>query len=192
MEWFFAVIMCGRSWIRFKMDRSKLEIQARKLATIAHHEAGHAVAAFHVGMEAKPIKFISGDETKSHHIATPYFSDEDLDNLVWEGVTGDLQKRIENDAFISLVGPWAQKKYNPKGFRKTHAEGDYQAAMKLLSGVREDEEVLEHYVKMINLEARNFVQDKFKWKIICHLANALLNQPEMAADEVRNAIMGGY
>ena len=60
------------------MDRSKLEIQARKLATIAHHEAGHAVAAFHVGMEAKPIKFISGDETESYHIAAPYFLDEDF------------------------------------------------------------------------------------------------------------------
>ena len=109
MKWFFVVIMSRRSWIRFKMDRSKLEIQARKLATIAHHEAGHAVAAFHVGMETKPIKLILGDETKSHQIAAPYFSDEDLDNMVWEGVTGDLQQRIENDAFISLVGPWAQK-----------------------------------------------------------------------------------
>ena len=49
------------------MDRYKLEIQARKIATIAHHEAGHAVAAFHVGMEAKPIKFTSGDETESYN-----------------------------------------------------------------------------------------------------------------------------
>ena len=64
--------------------------------------------------------------------------------------------------------------------------------MKLLSSVREDEEVLEHYFRMIDLEAHKFVQDKFKWRIICHLANALLNQPEMAADEVRNTIMGGY
>ena len=174
------------------MDRSKLEIQARKLATIAHHEAGHAVAAFHVGMEAKPIKFISGNETGRHPITTPYFSNEELESLVWEEVTGDLQQRIENDAFISLVGPWAQKKYNPKGFRKTQAEGDYQAAMKLLSGVREDKEVLEHYFRMIDLEAHKFVQDKFKWRLICHLANALLNQPEMAAGEVKNAIMGGY
>jgi hypothetical protein len=100
------------------MDRSKLEILARKLATIAHHEAGHAVAAFHVGMETKPIKFILGDETKSHQIAAPYFSDEDLNNMVWEGVTGDLQQRIENDAFISLVGPWAQKNITPKVLKK--------------------------------------------------------------------------
>jgi len=174
------------------MDRSKLEIQARKLATIAHHEAGHAVAAFHVGIKAKPIKFTSGNEMESHDIAAPYFSDEDLDNRVWEEGTGEFQQSIENDAFISLVGPWAQKKYNPKGFRKTHAEGDCQAARKLLSDVRGDEEVLEHYFRMINVEARNFVQDRFKWSIICHLANALLNQPEMAADEVKNAIMGGY
>ena len=64
--------------------------------------------------------------------------------------------------------------------------------MKLLSSVRGDEDVLEHYFRMIDLEAHNFVQDRFNWRIICHLANALLNQPEMAADEVRNAIMGGY
>ena len=174
------------------MDRLKLEIQARKLATIAHHEAGHAVAAFHVGREVKPIKFTSGDERESHHIIAPYFSDEELDNRIWEEVTGDFQQSIEKKAFITLVGPWAQKKYNPKGFRKTHAEGDFQAAMKLLSDVRDDEEVLEYYFKVINVEARNFVQDRFNWGIICQLANALLNQPEMAADEVKNAIMDGY
>ena len=64
--------------------------------------------------------------------------------------------------------------------------------MKLLSGVREDEEVLKYYFRMIDVEAYNFVQDKLKCSIICHLANTLLNKPEMATDDVRNAIMGSY
>ena len=35
----------------------------------------------------------------------------------------------------------------------------------------------------------NFVQDKLKWRITCHLENTLLNQPEMATDEVRHVII---
>ena len=44
------------------MDRTKLENKARWLATVAHHEAGHAIAAFEYGMEAKSISIIPNDE----------------------------------------------------------------------------------------------------------------------------------
>ena len=170
------------------MDRLKLENQARKLATIAHHEAGHAIAAFHVGMSSKPIRIVSESEGIGPQNTHTYFSDKALDDLGGKEITGDLQQRIEKGAFISLVGPWAQKKYNTKGFRKVHVKNDYQAAMKLLSYVRKDEEVLEHYFRMIDLEARTFVEDKDKWGLICHLANVFLNQPIMAGDEVRYQI----
>ena len=36
-----------------EMNREKLERLARQQMTAAHHEAGHAVAAFHIGAEIK-------------------------------------------------------------------------------------------------------------------------------------------
>ena len=174
------------------MDRSKLEKQARQLATVAHHEAGHAVAAFHCDIEIKSVTIIPGSGTDGLHQSTPYFSDEELENITLPEMTGELQLSIENYAFITLTGPWAQKTYNPKGFRKAHLEGDWHSALRLLSRVREDNEALELYVQLIDIDARNFVRDKFNWGVIRHLAGVMLNQPTMTGDEVHKAIMDSY
>ena len=174
------------------MDRSRLERQARYLATVAHHEAGHAVAAFHVGMECKALSIVANDEAGVYPEHNPYFSNDDVAGLESSDLTGDMRMRIENDAFVSLAGPWAQKEFNPRGFRRAHAESDRYQAVKLLSYVRGDNEILDHYYKMMDLEARNFVRDKLKWAIIHHLAGVLLDQPEMTGDEVRQAIIEGY
>ena len=162
------------------------------MATIAHHEAGHAVAAFHVGIECKALSIVANDEAGVYPGHIPYFSNDDVAGLEFNDLTGDMRMRIENDAFVSLAGPWAQKEFNPRGFRRAHAESDRYQAVKLLSYVRADNEILDHYYKMMDLEARNFVQDKFKWSIIHHLAGVLLDQPELTGEEVRQAIIEGY
>ena len=170
------------------MGRSKLEKQARQLATIAHHEAGHSVAAFHVGLETKALSIVSKDYRNN----ATYFSDKHVVPLTAGELPGDIKMRHENFAFVCLAGPWAQREFNPKGFRKVHAESDSHQAIGFLGRVRNDNESLELYLKRLDLEACNFFRDKFKWGVICHLAGVLLNQPEMTGDEVRKAIMSGY
>ena len=64
------------------MDRTKLENKARWLATVAHHEAGHAIAAFEVGMEAKSLSIVPDDESAGRYEHESYFSDEDVEALV--------------------------------------------------------------------------------------------------------------
>jgi len=170
------------------MGASILGRRARQLAAVAHHEAGHAVAAFHVGMETKALSIVP--EGYSRRAA--YFSDKHVIPIIAGKLTGDIKMRHENNAFICLVGPWAQREFNPKGFRKTHAESDRHQAIGFLGRVRNDNEALELYFKRIDLEARDFVQDKFKWGVICHLAGIVLKQREMTGDQVRKAIMSGY
>ena len=173
------------------MGRTKLENEARWLATIAHHEAGHAIAAFECHMEAKSLSIVPDDESAGRHIHEPYFSDEDVENILYGVMTAEQQFKLENNAKVCLAGPWAQKRYNPKGFRKYHGEGDRADALSFLGRVREGES-LSLYYKLIDLDARNFVQNDRIWGVICNLANALLNQPEMSGDEVHSAILESF
>jgi len=172
------------------MNREKLERLARQQMTAAHHEAGHAVAAFHIGVEIKQISIIGLDEETNKLEHSPYFSDKELNELTWKNLPGSLRENLENYAFISLVGPWAQKKFNPKGYRKGQVEGDYYIAVKLLSKVKKDEEILGYYFKMVDLEARNFVQVKSNWSEIHRLALVLLDRGNITSEEVRKTIMG--
>ena len=174
------------------MNRAKLERQARQQMTKAHHEAGHAVAAFHVGIEIRDISIVGENREVEHIEHLPYFSNLEIGDMPEHRVGGERQLNLENSAFISLVGPWAQKKFNPKGFRKGQVEGDYIQAIKFLSHVRNDQEVLEHYFKVIDIEARNFVQDRFKWSVIHHLALVLLDQGIMTGDNIRDSIISGF
>jgi len=173
------------------MDRTKLENKARWLATVAHHEAGHAIAAFEYDMEAKSLSIVPDDESAGRHIHEPYFSDQDVEDILYGEMTAEPQVKLENNALVCLAGPWAQKRYNPKGFRKYHGEGDRADALSFLGRVREGES-LSLYYKMIDLDARNFVQNDRIWGVICNLANALLNQPEMSGDEVHSAILESF
>ena len=100
--------------------------------------------------------------------------------------------RHENYAFVCLAGPWAQRVFNPKGYRKAYAESDRYQAVGFLGRVRKDNESPELYLKRVDFEARNFVRDKSKWGVICHIAGVLLNQLEMTGDEVRKAITGRH
>lgn len=172
------------------MNREKLERLARQQITAAHHEAGHAVAAFHIGVEIKKISIIGLGEEANKFEHFPYFSDSEINDLTGGNLPGSPREKLENYAFTSLVGPWAQKKFNPKGYRKGQVEGDYYIAVKLLSKVKNDEEILGYYFKMIDLEARNFVQDKSKWSEIHRLSLVLLDRGKMTSEEVRKTIVG--
>ena len=183
--------MPGNFLAYFNMDRSKLENKARWLATVAHHEAGHAIAAFEFGGETKSLSIVPNDESTGIYSHNPYFSDEDVENILYGEMTAEQQVKIENNALICLAGPWAQKRYNPKGFRKHHGESDRKVAMSFLGRVREGES-LSLYYKLIDLDARNFIQNDRFWGAICNLANSLLNQPEMFGKEVHLAILESF
>ena len=167
------------------MNRSKLGKRTRQLAAVAHHEAGHAVAAFHVGMEAKALSIVP----ENYRLSRGYFADKYVSSLEAGALIGDIQIRHENNAFVCLAGPWAQKVFNPKGFRKIHAESDRHQALAFLGRVRNENESLDLYFKRIDSETRNCVRDKFKWGVICYLAGVLLSQRELTDDEVRKAIL---
>jgi len=103
-----------------------------------------------------------------------------------------MQQRLENDVLVSLVGPTAQKRFNPFGCRKFHGEQDRKIAMNWLSKLEEDNQLLGYYFKMFDLRARNFVQRSTNWGLICHLAETLLAKPTLTGAKVKSVILEGF
>jgi len=169
--------------------------RTKKLEATAHHEAGHAVAAYQLGQLIKSVTIIPVDDSYGSISTSPYFSGDEWDQLNGvnsEDISGDMQQRIENDVLVSLVGPAAQKRFNLFGYRKFHGEQDRAIAIEWLSRLEGDNQILGYYFRMFDLRARNFVQRSTNWRLICHLAETLLAKPTLTGDEVKSVILEGF
>ncbi len=109
-------------------------------------------------------------------------------NLEWDS-SARAQRRAENMALVCCAGPAAQRRFNPRGFRKYRAEDDWHQAINLLSYRESDNKILGLYFDMINLQARRFVAQPFNWQLIEGLAEALLDRKRLTGKEVRAAIL---
>jgi hypothetical protein len=167
----------------------------KALESTAHHEAGHAVAAYQLGQPIKSVT-ISPDDDSSGSVSTgPYFSGDEWDQLIRvnsEDISGGMQQRLENDVLVCLAGPAAEKRFNFFGYRKGHGEQDRKIAMNWLSKLEGDNQTLGYYFRMFDLRARNFVQRATNWGLICHLAETLLVRPTLTGDEMKSVILEGF
>jgi hypothetical protein len=91
-------------------------------------------------------------------------------------------------ALVCCAGPAAQRRFNPKGFRNYHAEGDWYQAIELLSHLSGDDEILSAHFKLIDVRARKFVVLPHIWPLIEGLAEALLERQHLNGKEVRTVI----
>ena len=167
----------------------------KALESTAHHEAGHAVAAYQLGQPIKSVTIIPDDDSLGSVSTGPYFSGDEWDQLIGvnsEDISGGMQQRLENDVLVCLVGPAAQKRFNLFGYRKGHGEQDRKIAMNWLKLLEGDNQILGYYFRMFDLRARNFVQRSTNWGLICHLAETLLAKPTLTGDEVKSVIFEGF
>ncbi len=158
--------------------------RTKALQSTACHEAGHAVAAWRLGVRTKSLSIIPKVDSLGQHVHHPYLGGI---NLEWDG-GARAQRRAENMALVSCAGPAAQRRFSPKGFRNYHAEGDWHQAIDLLSCLSGDAEVLSAYFKLIDLQAQKFVAAPFLWELIESLAEALLDRHRLTGKEVRAVI----
>ncbi len=160
------------------------------LQSTAYHEAGHAVAAWHVGVRAKSLSII------------PDLTDGSLGRLThhsyFAGVNPDVddsprcQRRLENMALVDLVGPAAERRFNPRGYRHNYSNSDYHHAVDLLSCIAPEPDELGAYVGWIEIRARNFVRRDDMWAAIEALAAALLDRREIPGKEIKPIILRSH
>ncbi len=157
---------------------------SKDLESLAYHEAGHAVAAFHHNVRAKKLSILPEPGSSGRLTYHPYFS-----GIHPEGDTSPrVQRRLENMALVCCAGPAAERRFNARGYRTYHGKGDWQYAIDLLSHLSGDDEILSAYFNLIDLQARKFVHLPWVWSCIEDLAAALLEHKELTGKQVRSVI----
>jgi hypothetical protein len=148
------------------------------MAAIAHHEAGHVVAAHiagrviqEVGISPTPLE--NGEYGWSRHI-NPMFGQEveDGDARLTDLGTWELA--------ISLAGPEAEKRIDAK---RIVPASDLAEQKKILSCIRNTSaNEIEEYFRDIKGQTRELVNQH--WPAIQRVATALLERGRLSGDDV--------
>ncbi len=161
------------------MPRKKV---SKYLQSIAYHEAGHAIAAWNVGMEPRVITIIPDDTSDGRYLHHPYLTDVHPD---WDN-SPEVQRLLENRALVSLAGGAAQRRFNPRGFRWANCRADHeqmQQTVLFLTGGDPGEEFTAYW-KLIEVRANNLVAFAPNWKLISAVARALVRHRQLSGDQL--------
>ena len=154
----------------------------RKLAT-AYHEAGHAVAAFHLGAALGKVSIKADPEDGSlgrcHTPLPKWFNPDDIDARTHEWV----RKHV----VISLAGRAAEKLLTGRN-NNAGARGDLQYATKLALYVTGSNESAGAYLRWLTLEAGNLVNCEVQKVAIEAVARELLSRECLPSSDVKDVI----
>ena len=171
-----------------------------RLDIVAHHEAGHAVVAWMLGLKVEYVNILDGG-AGAHTESATYLA-RDLDNETYPAA-------ISKDIIVALAGSYAQQRYRPQSAKRQPAEweDDRQVATSLgcraalvASGVERDQidlamlnnlnpgqqEYAIHLFRQCGDRARELVADH--WPVIVKFAQALLSRPILGADDIDKLI----
>ena len=160
----------------------------KALESIAYHEAGHAVVAWRVGVEAKSLSIISEPGSKGRYIHKPYFTD-----ITPEYDTSPrAERRLKNMVLVCFAGEIAQRRFNSGEWRDYHGERDFDQAVDLLNYLAGSEDDLQAHINAIHLQAQQMVEDPSVWLCIGALAAALLEHGELSGTETVRIIRDAW
>lgn len=157
------------------MTRQK-HLETQKRESIAYHEAGHVVVGWCMGL-MPPAVSIADDNAvvKAHHLPLPRKTCEFMgsyDNI------GHMQAVVR----IFLGGGIAQRKFNPRGYRKHHGTPDYERAVEILSRFVSTERERDAYINLLKVQTEQLLVDIW-WPQVEVLAKALLERSELSCEE---------
>ena len=158
----------------------------KALRSVAYHEAGHAVAAWEVSLPIKTLSIVPEADTAGRLVHPPYFKGVHPD----ADTSPCVQRRIENMVFVCYAGPEAERRFNPKGLWKDHAQGDWKQAIEILTHQVGSDEELEAYCNLMRIRAKNFIALDHVWEDIEKLADELLVRQKMSGRDVDAVLQG--
>jgi hypothetical protein len=149
--------------------RSKSQIEAT-----AYHEAGHAVIAYLLGYRPQSVTIVPTADTAGHIIhANPLHGFQlDIDG------SDEARLRVENVVTICFAGLIAQKRYNPRSWRRAHGQWDYEKIAELGLRVCGSGEQATAFIRWREIVACDMV--KAHWPRIQLVAGQLLERENLS------------
>lgn len=163
----------------------KTASRTRQEAT-AYHEAGHAVAAFHLSMPVYIVTIKPDVEAGTHgHVLhhNPLKRTSDID--IYE-MTPKARDRMERLIMVSLAGGIAQRRYSLRSYRRFHTSGDHDNATCLALRIAGDREGATLLLRYLSHRTENLVRTR--WHEFKCVAEALLERTTLKPGEVREVI----
>lgn len=157
--------------------------RSQKDAT-AFHEAGHAVAADTLGirifgLSIRPHGTVDG--LCQHRHPHPRLKLDTFDAL-----DDRARAKIERHILIKLSGPAAQQLHNPRGWRRRHGAGDFEAVTDLISRLGGSDEQQAAYFRFMCFRARDLIRSR--WDDVTNLARLLVEMSELSEREIEEAL----
>lgn len=152
----------------------------------AYHEAGHAIAAFRLGINIKRVTIVGTEDASGRTV---------FDRPVLQGIHLDYDSsprarlKAEGAILICLAGPMAQQHYRANSLRNWHSRGDYRNAVDIAMSLNGSTEQTEAYLRWLEIRARDMV--RINWRGVEAVANALLNERTLDMVAVRRTALTG-
>ena len=168
-----------------RKDRKRRMRTSKSLEATAYHEAGHAVAAWRlgVGFRKQALSIVPDGDSLGHaKQSNPLFRvDLEFDK------SDRARRRAEKAAQISLAGGAAQRRFSARSYRHAHIKSDLHEAVHMLGYFAEGDE-LEAYLRLIEIRARHMFNRPFVWRCVQALAGALLARKKLSGREIKRII----
>lgn len=152
-------------------------------AVVAHHEAGHAIAALQlgVGIGRAGVSIVPSDDFNGFvHVLKGFRGRPDVE------ITGAMKIKAEHRVMVCLAGSIAQRKFRPSSVRAYHSSTDRHNACDLLlhftgGSIR----LLEAYLRYLHVRTEELVYGRLWWTMIEGVAAALLTHNRLTANETK-------
>ena len=154
----------------------------KTLEATAYHEAGHAVAAYHlrVGIGRSGVSILPNEDWHGFvHVLKGFSGEPDIE------LTAKMRLGAEKRAIVLFAGEAAQRRFRPTSVRSYHAETDRTHAVDLMSYFVASDRELDAYLKWLQIRAEDFVESPVNWKMIEAVAKALMDRKRLTGGEVK-------
>ena len=168
--------------------RDVKRITPRELRAIAYHEAGHAVAAWRLGLKFRRVTIKSEDDSLGHvlNVRGPKWLNDEI------GVIGSVRARLHAERYIvyGMAGQIAEEKF--RGHRPhpwTHSDDDRSAIVLAMRAIPGSQRTVNAFLHYCFENARDIINSQ--WPQVTAVAAALLAQQTLTYEETLEVIMPG-
>ena len=172
-----AVAASARQIGESEKGRVVKRITPRELRAIAHHEAGHAVAAWRLGLKFRRVTIKSEGDSLGHvlNVRGPKWLNDEL-GIIW--IVYDMAGQIAEEKFRGRrPHAWA------------HSDDDRSAIVLAMRAIPGSQRTVNAFLHYCFESARDIVDSQ--WPQVTAVAAALLAQDTLTYEETLEVIMPG-
>jgi hypothetical protein len=154
----------------------------------AYHEAGHAVAAFYKACPIKDVSILPGTVSVGKSARKALLSRIGEEEFITnEDIIRRNRGRIQDAIFISLAGPFAQRRFDPNSDWNDDREySDFDEVSELIGELGHRGEVATAFRQYMEASITEFID--LSWPMIEAVAHRLAERRTITRDEMTKVV----